>query len=54
MQIPPFHSSKDPSVYHVCSKCTEGKNIGKRDKKPGTGGGTRCKKCVALQMRGDC
>jgi len=54
MQTPPFFSSKHPGVYHICSKCTEGRKIERLYKNPGTGGGTLCQKCLALRMRGDC
>ena len=54
MKVSPFHSSKNPGVYHVCSNCTEGDNIEPQYKKPGTGGGTLCKRCEALQKEGKC
>ena len=49
-----FHSKKHPGVYHVCSKCTEGNNIEKENKVPGTGNGTLCQKCKQLQSSGGC
>ena len=41
-QVSPFHSKKNPGVYHVCSRCTEGNNIEKENKASGTGGGSLC------------
>lgn len=53
-KVSPFHSSKNPGVYHVCSRCTEGNNIEKQYKKPGTGGGRLCRTCQRLQSEGRC
>jgi len=54
MTVAPFHSSKNPGVYHVCSNCTEGNNIESRYKTQGTGGGRLCKNCKELQDKGKC
>ena len=54
MQVSPFHSSKNPGVYHICTKCTEGNNIEKEYKKEGTGGGALCHRCRELQNKGGC
>ena len=54
MTVQPFHSSKNPGVYHTCSKCTEGNNIESQNKKSGTGGGHQCSHCKDLQRQGDC
>ena len=53
-KVNPFHSSKNPGVYHVCSKCTEGNNIETQYKKSGTGGGRLCTRCSDLQKTGSC
>lgn len=53
-RVKPFHSSKNPGVYHVCSNCTEGNNIEKENKKPGTGGGVMCSRCSDLSSSGKC
>jgi len=53
-KVAPFHSKKDPGVYHVCSKCTEGNNIERVNRAPGTGGGKLCSRCAELQREGDC
>lgn len=49
-----FHSKKNPGVYHVCSNCTEGNNIEKENKAPGTGSGTLCDRCKDLKKSGGC
>lgn len=53
-KVAPFHSTKNPGVYHDCSNCTDGNNIEKQYKKAGTGGGTRCKQCTELEKNGKC
>ena len=53
-RVSPFHSKKNPGVYHICSKCTEGNNIERVNKARGTGGGTLCKRCYALRSSGGC
>ena len=53
-RVSPFHSKKNPGVYHVCSKCTEGNNIERENKASGTGGGTLCQTCRRLQGEGNC
>lgn len=52
--VAPFHSSKNPGVYHTCSKCTEGNNIEAKYKKSGTGGGRLCQTCQRLKTQGTC
>lgn len=32
MKVAPFHSRKNPSVFHVCSRCMEGNSIEKHYK----------------------
>ena len=54
MRVSAFHSKKNPGVYHVCTKCTEGNNIEKENKTPGTGGGTMCSRCKELVSKGEC
>ena len=49
-----FHNSENPGVYHICTRCTEGKNIETRFKKPGTGGGSLCKACQDRIRKGTC
>lgn len=53
-RVAPFHSSKNPGVYHVCSNCTEGNNIEKEYKTPGEGGGRLCSNCQELITSGKC
>ena len=53
-KVKPFHSKKNPGVYHVSFKCTVGKNIEKENKAPGTGGGELCLTCKRLQLMGEC
>ncbi len=53
-KVAPFHSSQNPGVYHICSRCTEGDNIQPEYKKPGTGGGRKCKNCADLERDGKC
>ena len=53
-KVAPFHSKKNPGVYHVCSKCTEGNNIERENRKPGTGGGRMCRRCRELRQSGGC
>jgi hypothetical protein len=52
--VAPFHSSQNPGVYHVCSICTEGNNIERQDRRPGTGGGHLRDHCRRLQSQGGC
>ena len=54
MRVSPFHSKKNPGVYHVCSNCTEGNNIEKENKVAGTGGGKLCKHCEDLIKENKC
>ena len=53
-KVNPFHSSKNPGVYHTCSNCTEGNNIEAKYKKAGTGGGRKCQTCQRLETNGGC
>jgi len=53
MKVNPFYSPKQ-QVYHDCSNCTEGNNIEKENKKPGTGGRRHCSRCAELQRQGKC
>lgn len=52
--VAPFHSKKNPGVYHVCSKCTEGNNIETKYKASGKGGGRLCSTCSDRQKKGEC
>jgi len=49
-KISPWHSSRpsDPAVYHDNDRCTEGNNIERQYRTPGTGGRRRCKHCDEL------
>jgi len=53
-EVKPFHSKKNPGVYHTCSKCTEGNNIERKNKASGTGGGRKCETCKRLTKQGKC
>lgn len=53
-KVQPFHSSKNPGVYHTCSNCTEGNNIERKYRTSGTGGGRLCQTCARLQKEGKC
>ncbi len=54
MKVNPYHSKKNPGVYHVCNRCTEGNNIERENKRPGTGGGRLCQTCKRLTLKGGC
>lgn len=54
VQVNPFHSSKNPGVYHVCSRRTEGNNIEPKNRRPGTGYGRTCQRCKELKREGMC
>lgn len=47
--VAPFHS-KLPGTdrYHDNNKCTEGNNIEKKNRVPGTGGHQKCAHCKRL------
>ena|SRR5689334_11789947 len=51
-RVEPFHSSKNPGVYHIYEECFEGDNISIENKAPGTGGGKLCDRCEDLLERG--
>ena len=53
-RVEPFHSKKFPGVYHVCTNCTEGNNIERENRVPGTGGGKMCERCKELTNQGKC
>jgi hypothetical protein len=53
-RVVPYHSSKNPGVYHVCTKCTEGNNIESQYKKQGTGDGHMCAHCKRLTSSDGC
>jgi hypothetical protein len=38
-------------VYHTSKRCTEGNNIEKRNRRGGTGGKRKCKRCQKLTSR---
>ena len=44
-KVKPFHTKEKTDVYHNDNKCTEGNNIEKYNKRPGTGGKRKCKGC---------
>lgn len=46
-KVAPFHSKleSDRKVYHDDDTCTEGNNIEKYNRVPGTGGRPRCLNC---------
>ena len=54
MKVDSFHSKKNPDVYHVCTDCTEGKDIEKKNKAFGKGGGRICNRCIKLIGKGGC
>jgi hypothetical protein len=49
-KVSPFHSKKtsDRNVYHDNDKCTEGNNIERANKVPGTGNRPKCEHCQRL------
>ena len=49
-KVAPFHSKlqSDKPVYHDNDNCTEGNNIERKNKVPGTGGRPRCDHCTRL------
>jgi len=49
-----YHSKKNPGVYHVCSRCTDGNNIETKYKTSGTGGGILCQTCQRLRSQRGC
>lgn len=53
-KVAAFHSVKpnDPKKYHDNDKCTEGDNIQPENKRAGTGGFPRCKRCTELEQQG--
>ena len=53
-RVAPFYDSKNPGVYHVCSKCPEGNNIEPLYKKSGRSGGTLCETCMRLTYQRKC
>lgn len=53
-RVSPFHSKKNPGVYHECSSCTVGNNIETENRAQGTGGGTLCSVCSDLIKNSKC
>lgn len=52
-KVPAFHSIKESSkVHHNNSKCTEGNNIERENKRDGTGGKPLCDHCKRLNEEG--
>lgn len=48
-KVPPFHSKlPGTEVHHNNDKCTEGNNIERRNRVPGTGGLPLCSHCARL------
>jgi hypothetical protein len=49
-KVAAFHSVKPntPNVYHDNDKCTEGNNIEKENRRPGSAGRPRCSHCAKL------
>lgn len=45
-----WHSKResDPKVYHDESKCTEGNNIETQNRRDGTAGRPKCKRCTEI------
>ena len=54
MRVAFFHSSKNPGVYHLCSKCGDGKHIETKYKASEKGGGKLCKICEQLIAKNRC
>jgi hypothetical protein len=56
--VDPFHSAKEEAKpaetrrWHDQSDCGSGKEIPKGDRRPGTGGYTRCQECKDLDLMG--
>lgn len=50
-KVAPFHSVKS-NVHHNNSKCTEGNNIERENKREGTGGKPLCSHCKDLNSEG--
>ena len=49
-KVAPFHSDNPSAdVYHDNSKCTEGNNVERKNKKSGTGGKRKCAHCARLK-----
>lgn len=53
-KAPAWHSTapNDPKVHHDNTACTEGNNIETKNRKSGTGGYPRCKRCAELEGQG--
>jgi len=51
-KVQPFHSKRSGKVYHNNDKCTEGNNIERANRAPGTGSGRHlCKRCKRLNQK---
>ena len=50
-KVDPFYSIKQ-HVHHNNSKCTEGNNIEKENKREGTGGKPLCERCNSHNKEG--
>lgn len=49
-KVPPYHSDEPGiEVYHNSSKCTEGNNIERHNRRSGTGGHRLCSHCKRLE-----
>jgi hypothetical protein len=46
-KVSPFHG-RQSAVYHDNSRCTEGKNIERRNRVAGRGGRRKCARCRTL------
>lgn len=54
MKASPWHSERHGvkgNCYHDDTRCTEGNNIEKQYRKPGTGGLPKCKHCKELDTK---
>ena len=49
--VSPWHSVKE-DVYHNNTKCTEGNNIERENRREGTGGKRLCQHCARLNTAG--
>lgn len=50
MKVAPYHSSNpsDPDVYHDHSNCPSGQQIPVRNRRSGTGGYRRRRRCISM------
>jgi hypothetical protein len=48
----PWYSIKQKDVHHNNTKCTEGNNIERQNRRQGTGGLPLCNRCKELNRQG--